>query len=280
MSVLSGLGNLGLGKLENANVFAEEKKPEAPKPAQQEPKKMTIADFVFDKKYSCPVCYQEFMNPTMKGNKARLIGQDADLRPKYEPVDPLKYDVIACPSCGYAALTRYFDKITPPQAKLIKTEISKSFKTLKHVLDMSYDDAIERYQLALANAIVKRARSSEKAYICLKLAWIVRAKMEALDVELADYDEQIEELKKDEMELLKNAYEGFMSARQTEDFPMCGMDEATVDYIISVTAMKFEQYDVASKLIAGILTDPKANARIKDKARDLKEDILQSRRAQ
>lgn len=280
MSVLSGLGNLGLGKLENANVFAEEKKPEAPKPAQEEPKKMTIADFVFDKKYSCPVCYQEFMNPTMKGNKARLIGQDADLRPKYEPVDPLKYDVIACPSCGYAALTRYFDKITPPQAKLIKTEISKSFKTLKHVLDMSYDDAIERYQLALANAIVKRARSSEKAYICLKLAWIVRAKMEALDVELADYDEQIEELKKDEMELLKNAYEGFMSARQTEDFPMCGMDEATVDYIISVTAMKFEQYDVASKLIAGILTDPKANARIKDKARDLKEDILQSRRAQ
>lgn len=278
MSVLSGLGNLGLGKLENADVFEQEKKPEAPKPVQDEPKKPSIADFVFDKKYSCPVCYQEFMNPTMKGNKARLVGQDADLRPKYEPVDPIKYDVIACPCCGYAALTRYFDKITPPQAKLVKTEISKSFSSLKHVLDLSYDDAIERYQLALANAIVKRARSSEKAYICLKLAWIVRAKTEALDVDLDDYEAQVEELKKDEMELLKNAYDGFMSARQTEDFPMCGMDEATVDYIISVTAMKFEQYDVASKLIAGILTDPKANARIKDKARDLKEDILQSRR--
>ncbi len=277
MSILSGLGNLGLGNLENADVFGEEKKA-AEKAASPEPKKMTIEDFVFDKKYSCPVCYQEFANVTMKGNKAKMTGQDSDLRPKYEPVDPLKYDVVACPNCGYAALTRYFDKITPPQAKLVKTEISKSFKSLKHTLDMSYDDAIERYQLALANAIVKRGKSSEKAYICLKLGWLVRAKMEALDIDLPDYDEQVAQLKKDEMEVLKNALDGFINARQTEDFPMCGMDEATVDYIISVTAMKFEQYDVASKLIAGILTDPNANARIKDKARDLKESILQSRK--
>ncbi|MCR5222611.1 MAG: DUF2225 domain-containing protein [Lachnospiraceae bacterium] len=275
MSVLSGLGNLGLGNLEGADVFGAEKEAaQAQKAEAAEPKKPTIDDFVFDKKYSCPVCYKEFMNPTMKGNKAKMIGQDSDLRPKYEPIDPIKYDVIACPHCGYAALTRYFDKITPPQAKLVKQEISSSFKSLKQVRDLSYDDAIERYQLALGNAIVKRARSSEKAYICLKLAWIVRAKMEALDIDLPDYDEQVSELKKDEMELLQNALDGFLNARQTEDFPMCGMDEAMVDYIISVTAAKFEKFDVASKLISGILTDPKANPRIKDKARDLKEDIL------
>lgn len=274
MSVLSGLGNLGLGNLENADVFGEEKK-KAEAAASPEPKKMTIEDFVFDKKYSCPVCYGEFVNPTMKGGKTKMVGQDSDLRPKYEPIDPIKYDIIACPTCGYAALTRYFDKITPPQAKLIKAEISNSFHGIKHQLDMSYDDAIERYQLALGNAIVKRAKSSEKAYLCLKLGWVIRAKMEALDIDLPDYDEQMTELKKDEMELLKNALDGFINARQTEDFPMCGMDEATVDYIISVTATKFEKYDIASKLIAGIITDPNANPRIKDKARDLKDDVLQ-----
>ena len=277
MGVLSGLGNLGLGNLENADVFAQEKKEEAKKQAP-EPKKMTIEDFVFDKSYSCPVCYQEFNNPTMKANKVKLVGQDSDLRPKYDPVDPIKYDIIACPHCGYAALSRYFDKITPPQAKLVKTEISSSFHGIKHALDYSYDDAVERYQLALANAIVKRARASEKAYICLKLAWVIRAKMEALDIDMPDYDTQMADLKKDEMELLQNALDGFMNARQTEDFPMCGMDETTVDYIISVTATKFQKYDVASKLIAGILTDPKANPRIKDKARDLKDDILQQKK--
>ncbi|MBR4169569.1 MAG: DUF2225 domain-containing protein [Lachnospiraceae bacterium] len=278
MGVLSGLGNLGLGNLENADVFAQEKKEEAAKKAAPEPKKMTIDDFVFDKSYSCPVCYQEFSNPTMKANKVKLVGQDSDLRPKYDPVDPIKYDIIACPHCGYAALSRYFDKITPPQAKLVKSEISSSFHGIKHTLDYSYDDAVERYQLALGNAIVKRARSSEKAYICLKLAWVIRAKMEALDIDLPDYDTQMDELKKDEMELLQNALDGFMNARQTEDFPMCGMDETTVDYIISVTAAKFQKYDVASKLIAGILTDPKANSRIKDKARDLKDSILQQKK--
>lgn len=275
MSILSGLGNLGLSNLESADVFEEEK----PKTKEEEAKKQTIDDFVFDKKYSCPVCYEEFMNPTMKGGKVKMVGQDSDLRPKYEPIDPIKYDVIVCPKCGYAALTRYFDKIMPPQAKLVKENVSKSFKGIKHVLDMSYDEAIERYQLALANAIVKKAKASEKAYLCLKMAWVVRAKIEALDIDMPDYDSQVTELKNDEMELLKNALDGFINARQTEDFPMCGMDETTVDYIISVTAVKFERYDIASKLIAGIITNPSANPRVKDKARDLKEQILASKKA-
>lgn len=278
MSILSGLGNLGLNKLEGADVFGEEKKAQeqaqAPKGEQAKP---VIGDYVFDKKYSCPVCYQEFANATMKGGKAKMVGQDSDLRPKYEPFDPIKYDVIVCPKCGYAALSRYFDKIMPPQAKLVKENISRSFRGIKHTLDISYDDAIERYQLALGNAIVKKSKTSERAYICLKLAWVVRAKMEALDIDLENYDDQVAELKNDEMELLKNAMEGFISARQTEDFPMCGMDENTLDYIISVTAVKLEKPEIASKLIPGILTSPSANARIKDKARELKEQILQSK---
>lgn len=279
MSILSGLGNLGLNKLESADVFGEEKKAQAQAQAAKSagPAKPVITDFVFDKKYSCPVCYQEFMNATMKGGKAKMVGQDSDLRPKYEPFDPLKYDVIVCPKCGYAALSRYFDKIMPPQAKLVKENISKSFRGIKHTLDISYDDAIERYQLALGNAIVKKSKISERAYICLKLAWVVRAKMESLDIDLEDYDNQVAELKGDEMELLKNAMEGFINARQTEEFPMCGMDENTVDYIISVTAVKLQRPEIASKLIPGILTSPSANARIKDKARELKEQILQSR---
>ena len=54
---------------------------------------------------------------------------------------------------------------------------------------------------------------------------------------------------------------------------MCGMDEPTVDYLIAVMAMRFEQYDVSSRLIAGILQSA-ANPRTKDKARDLKEMVM------
>lgn len=54
---------------------------------------------------------------------------------------------------------------------------------------------------------------------------------------------------------------------------MCGMDEPTVDYLIAVTAMRFEQYDVSSRLIAGIIQSA-ANPRMKDKARELKEMVM------
>lgn len=55
---------------------------------------------------------------------------------------------------------------------------------------------------------------------------------------------------------------------------MCGMDEPTVDYVIAVTAMRFEQYDVSSRLITGILQSTSANPRMKDKARDIKEMLM------
>ena len=273
MGILSGLGNLGLGKLEDAALFEKEESGPAgqQKPAERE---VTESDFLFDKTYTCTVCDKEFKVRTIKAGKAKLLGTDTDLRPKYEKIDPLKYDVIACPHCGYAAISRYFKSITPPQAKLIKENISKNFKTFAAKEEYSYDDAIERYQLALANAVVKRARASEKAYTCLKMAWLVRGKMETYDLAALDYDEVMGHLQKDEAELLENAMEGFISARQTENFPMCGMDEMTVDYLIAVTATKFEKYDIASRLIPGILVSQNANTRMKDKARDLKQQIL------
>ena len=75
-------------------------------------------------------------------------------------------------------------------------------------------------------------------------------------------------------EALKAAYEGFVSARQKESFPIAGMDEITIDYLLAVLSARFEKYDVAQKMIAGILLNKAANSRIKDRARDLKEQVL------
>ena len=55
---------------------------------------------------------------------------------------------------------------------------------------------------------------------------------------------------------------------------MCGMDEPTVDFLISVTAMRFEQYDVASRLISNLVVSKTVNPRMRDKARDVKEMLM------
>lgn len=269
---MSGLAGLGLSGLEDMEIY------EAPKEAEegtQEPPKVEEKELILERKYECPCCYKSFSAKTMKTGKAKLIGTDPDLRAKYEGIDAVKYDVVLCPHCGYAAISRFFPNITAPQVKLIRENISKSVHLTRYQDDIyTYEEAMERYKLALANAVVKRAKASEKAYVCLKSAWLVRGYQEYLEETGEGEAAKITELKQMEEQYLLNAFNGFVEARQSENFPMCGMDETTVDYLLAVLASRFKKFDIASRLIAGILTSPTANTRMKDKARDLKDQVL------
>lgn len=271
--LLSGLASLGLGNLENTNIYEKEKKEEGRESASVA--KVEEKDLIFDKSLECPVCGESFTTKIMKTGKVKLLGTDMDLRPRYEGIDPVKYDVYVCDKCGYSSLSRYFKNMTSPQAKLIKDNISANVHLTGHTGDIyTYEEAVERYKLTLACAVVKRARNSEKAYICLKSAWLLRGYAENLDESVAGYQQKIAQMAEEEENYLKNAYEGFLEARQSEPFPICGMDEITVDYLIAVLAVRFRKFDVASRLIASILSSTSANNRMKDKARDLKDIVM------
>lgn len=271
--LLAGLASLGLGNLENADIFGKDNKESATEGAA--PVKIQEKDFLFDKGFECPVCDTQFTAKTIRTGKAKLIDTDPDLRPRYEGIDMVKYDVQVCPKCGYAALTRFFKNMSDNQIKQIKEYISKSVQLRDYDGETyTYDEALERYKLALACAVVKRTKASEKAYICLKSAWLLRGYAENLEDTISGYQQKVAELAEQENEYLKEAYEGFVEARQKEAYPMCGMDEITVDYLLSVLAARFKKYDVASRLIATILASPVANNRMKDKTRDLKSQIL------
>ena len=271
-SLLSGLESFGLGGLEGMSLFEEEKKKEEGKAVVE----LTEKDFLLDKSMQCPLCDAQFKARMVKGGKAKLLGTDMDLRPKYKELDIVKYDVVMCPSCGYTALSRYFPSLLQIQAKRIKEKITPSFKRQKDYPEtISYDAAIERYKMALVNAVVKGAKASEKAYICLKASWVVRGKCEELGSEHADYAK----FKAMETEFTKNAFEGFVSAVQSESFPMCGMDETTVNYLLAVLGLKTDHLDVSQKMIAAFLQSSNANPRMKDKARDLKEEVVKKIKA-
>ena len=163
---LFGLAGLGLDDLENMDIYGQDKKEEK---AVAEAPKIEEKDLIFDKIFTCPVCGEDFSAKIMKTGKARLLSTDQDLRAKYEGIDAVKYDVILCPHCGYAALNRYFNSLNKVYIKLIKENISSKVQLNTYDDDIyTYEEAIERYKLCLANAVVKRAHASEKAYICLK----------------------------------------------------------------------------------------------------------------
>lgn len=273
MSLFSNLGQFGLGKLEKMDVFDEEPKKDASGDASGEEKHTVMEeDLLFDKGYTCPVCDEEFHSKMVRTGKVKLLSADTDLRPKYQLVDSLKYDALVCPQCGYASLSRFFKFMLPAQAKMIRENISSNFKGIETSGNTySYDDAIARHQLALANAVVKKAKTSEKAYTCLKIAWLYRGKAETLPKDTENYNDVIKELKQQEVELLNNACEGFLSAYSKESFPMCGMDELTVTYLVADLCRRTGRYDESARWISKVLTSRTANERIKNKARDIKE---------
>ena len=105
--IFSGLEKLGLGNIGGGNLFEDPKKKEATAKQDVPQKKLSLVneeDYLFDKKIKCPVCEDEFEAKTVRTGKVRMKNVDIDLRPDYDELDQNKYDVIACPHCGYAAL--------------------------------------------------------------------------------------------------------------------------------------------------------------------------------
>lgn len=273
-NMFSGLESLGLGNLSELQLFEKKEKEKESEKQEASSAEVKEEDLLFDKSFTCKVCDEEFKSKMVRTGKVKLIGSDMDLRPKYQHIDSLKYDAIVCPHCGYAALSRFFNYMTDTQARLIKENISSKFKGIKEgETVLSYDEAITRHKLALVNAVVKHAKASEKAYICLKLAWLYRGKSENLPDDTANRKEVKKQLAEQERESISNAYEGFMEAFSKEPFPMCGMDELTLTYLTADLARQIGKYEDSLRMIARVLTSREANERIKSKARDMKEMI-------
>lgn len=269
-NLLEGLEALGLGGVSKMDVYEDVEAKEKKDSTVVEKHEKTEDEYLFEKTHTCPVCDNEFKCSAVRVGKAKLIGTDSDLRPKYQGIDPLKYDAVVCPRCGYAALTRFFTTITTPQAKLVREQISSKFKAnLKQEGVYSFDDAILYHRLALASAVVKRSKLSERAYTCLKTAWLLRAKQEE---ETTPANEK-GALHTQEAEFLKNAYDGFVEAMSKEDFPICGMDEMTMYCMLADIGRRIGRYEDAGRMISKVIVSRTATDRIKNKAREIKELI-------
>lgn len=270
--MFNGLESLGFKNLGSLEIFEEEKKKEESNTVAAEVKddRDYELEVLFDKKMSCPCCYEEFTSRTVRTGKAKAAEADSDLRPRYEKLDPLKYDAIVCPTCGYASLSRFFTNIAEGQKKLIREQVSESFRGIETgQKKYSYDDAIIRHKLALFNTVVKKGKNSEKAFTCLKLAWLYRGKAE--EELLINKDADVKELQKEEMSNLNFAYEGFCDSFSKESFPICGMDQTTIMYLLAELARRIGQKEAASRWISQVLQTRGLSSRIRDKALNVKE---------
>lgn len=277
MNLLSGLEKFGLssdGKLDILDDGTESSQKNTPVEAEKET--LTEKDFLLDRKVVCPICDKEFIVKVVKNSKLKRLEPDADLRPNHEYVDTIKYGVSACPRCGYAAMRRNFERLSPTQRKWIREQISANFRPIDEpkMEIYTYEYAIEKYKLALVSSMAKKAKLSEKAYICLNIAWLRRSEMESIPADTPVNKTRIENCKKEYEGFYRQAYDGFLKVVSTETPPYNGMDASTLEYILANMALHYKEYDVASKLISRLITSPSTTKRMKDKCLKIKEQII------
>ena len=161
-------------------------------------------------------------------------------------------------------MNRYFTHLSTGQVKMIEEGVCHKFKGQKQPKEepmepYSYEKAIERYKLALYNTLVKKGKNSEKAYECLKISWLYRGWIEELSKAEKKDEKTLAECRKEEATYYEQAYEGFLKAIASENFPMCGMEESTVNLLMANIAYKLGKVDIASRFISMILTSQAAS---------------------
>jgi len=247
--------------------FSETSKEE--KPINKKVVTKKVERLVFDRKIKCPVCDHEFLSKTVKSNINRFEKTSLTLRPIYSKIDPLLYDVIQCNACGYAALNTNYNKISEHQIKAIREKISSKFIPKDEIKDYDYKTALINNKLALYNAIVMGSKSINKAYLCLRISWIMDG-----------YLETIEEVKKEALTLerlnfIKNAYIGFLEAYETISFPVFGMNQPTYYYLLGVLDYELGDYSSSKRWLSKVMVAEGSHQRLKDKARDVKDLVNQ-----
>lgn len=280
MNLFAGLEKFGFKADEDMDLFADEnKKGSNTVETAKEAEVPTEDSFLLAKAVRCAVCDKVFKRKMVKNGRVKREEPDFDLRPRFQYIDTLKYNVTSCPYCGYTALNNYFEHLPAGQVKLVQEKICANFKAEPvkqedEITPYDYDTAVAMHKLSLYTAIAKKGKTSEKAYNCLVISWLLRAQKESLPEDTEENKAKKAACAQEEEAFYKQAYDGFLKAVATEMFPMCGMDQSTVDFLLACMAFQFKQYDVASKCLANVITSVSANRKIKDKALDMKEQVV------
>ncbi len=209
------------------------------------------------KDITCPNCNNTFKIPFPRYQRMRMQNSYENLRVKYEGVEPVFYEVVFCPQCGYTRLKSEFENVNDLKRKLFKEEIGNKFTPRENIVVIDAQKAIEKFKFSFITAKAMNLNASEVAMIYYKLSWI----------------KQIIEDKEGYLNAVKNAYAWFEKALQEENFPVLSVDEDTCEYLMGVFAKDFGDYTASLKHCSKVLTSDFASDRLKERSRDLKDAV-------
>lgn len=228
---------------------------------------------IIDKTFTCPVCDNKIKAKAVKANSAKFVDTMADLRPIHKNVNVTKYDAICCNYCGFSALTKNFNSTTASQRKLLREKIQANYKSHDEVECDVYttEMAISRMKMVLLCTVTKGGKDSEIGNVCLKISWLYEDLADEIAEDDPNADTKRETYLKEAENAAMNAYDHLTKARMNERFPIAGMNETTLDYLLAYYAYKKGEYQTSMKLLSGVVTVRSISPRLKDKCLELKD---------
>lgn len=216
-----------------------------------------MKDHIFDKSVVCPVCDYHFKTKAVKSKSPRIQSKDSDFFIRYRVANPYFYDVWICNSCGYAAMKSDFENLKSFRKNLVLSNITLKWKPRDYPDILNENLAIERYKLALLNAVLIRMPSSTKAMISLKISWMYRLLEDSVN----------------EKSFLKQALEAFNAAYINEPFPIYGLQRDSLMYLLGDLNKRLGNNKEALDWYSRTIVNTNTTYRIKELARLGKESI-------
>jgi len=126
------------------------------------------------KSYVCPVCNSQFEAVRIFTDAIKVKSRESDLKPVYDGVNVLMFQLVSCPKCLYTSFEDDFGELQSSHVEAIKRmhEKLKGFE-IELSENKSVRDAAVQYNIA-AVMYVAREKFFRAAESFLKLAWLYR----------------------------------------------------------------------------------------------------------
>jgi len=223
---------------------------------------MSTMPQVYNSTIICPICELDFEMGKVRTKTIRQTGQETDLCPIYEGENPLFYDAVVCPYCGFAQIGTTFDKVSSREIKIVKEKLTPKWMPRDFEMTRTLEQAIDAYKIVLLNYQVRQVPASDMAKLCMRLAWMYRFRGEP-DIE---------------RKYLEHAFRYYQDTFLKENLPVGKLDEFTVMYMIGELARRLGQYGESvnwfGKLIAAGL-QPANKGKVPPKLVDMGRDQME-----
>jgi len=172
--------------------------------------------YLYDKELECPVCSKKFTTKKVRLRKIPVDKKDPDFHIWYKGINPIYYNVWVCPNCGFSVTESEHKPLNMDQKALILKQISMKWQKRDFGGERTYEQAVETHKLAMITGTLLGKSKGYLGSLCLRLAWLYR---EADNTAL-------------EMTHLKYALDHLEKAYTNESFPIAGLDELSLAYLI------------------------------------------------